>query len=451
MSQYDFDLFVIGAGSAGVRAARMAAGQGKKVAVAENLYLGGTCVNVGCVPKKLFVYASEYPHIAKDAKGYGLDFSLNAFDWPTLRDNKTAEIERLNKIYQSLLDNSGAKTIWGKGKVTGAHTVAVGEDEYSAEKILLATGGWPIIPDIPGKEYFITTNEVFYLDTFPKEVLVVGSGYIAVEFAGIFNGLGAKTTIASRSGKLLRGFDEDTRVFAEQEILKKGPKLVPEQPKSIEQLSNGRLRVSFEQYDSLEVDTVLCATGRKPNVENLGLEQNGIELTQNGTVKVDKYYATSVPSIFAMGDLIDGPQLTPVALAEAMAFLRQQYGNSKAALNYDNIPTAVFSQPNLATVGLSEEAAIKKGHDIVIFQSDFKAMKHTLTDSQERTFMKLVVDKNSDQVLGAHMVGDHAGEMMQGIAVALKAGATKANFDETIGIHPTSAEEFVTMRSPVKK
>lgn len=447
MSEYQYDLFVIGAGSAGVRASRMATGLGKKVAVAESRYLGGTCVNVGCVPKKLFVYASEFPHITHDAKGYGLDFSLNNFDWPTLRDNKTKEIERLNGIYQRLLDNADVTTIIGHAKLIDEHTVSVNGECYTAEKILLATGGWPSLPDIPGKEHFVNSNDFFYLDVFPKHAVVVGSGYISVEFAGILNGLGCETHIASRSGKLLRGFDESTRRFAEQEILKKGISLLPHQPTSI--TKNGeKYTVQFADDSSIETNIVICATGRTPNLKDLGTEELGIELDNKGFIQVDDTYQTNVTSIFALGDLIDTPQLTPVALAEGMMFLKQQYQDYTGKLDYDNIATAVFSQPNLATVGLTQELAAEKGHDVRVFESEFKALKLTMTDSSERTYMKLVVDKATDKVLGAHMVGEHAAEIIQGIAIAIKAGATKAIFDETMGIHPSSAEEFVTMRTP---
>jgi glutathione reductase (NADPH) len=447
MNEFEFDLFVIGAGSAGVRAGRMAAAMGKKVAVAESRYLGGTCVNVGCVPKKLFVYASEYPHLVKEAKGFGLDFSLDRFDWPTLRDNKTKEIERLNGIYQSLLDNSGVETVHGHASMIDEHTVAVNGRHYTAQKVLLATGGWPTLPNIPGKEHFINSNDFFYLDKFPKHAVVVGSGYIAVEFAGILNGLGCETHIASRSGKLLRGFDGSTREFAEKEILKKGINLIPQQPSAITPTSDG-YQVDFADSESIQTNLVICATGRSPNLENLGINELGIKLDEKGYISVNEQYQTNVDSVFAMGDLIDTPQLTPVALAEGMMFLKQQYEGDTSTLNYDNIATAVFSQPNLATVGLTQEKAVEQGFDVLVFESEFKTLKLTMTDSTERTYMKLVVDKTSDKVLGAHMVGEHAAEIIQGVAIAIKAGATKTVFDETMGIHPSSAEEFVTMRTP---
>lgn len=443
----DFDLFVIGAGSAGVRAARMAAGLGKKVAVAESRYLGGTCVNVGCVPKKLFVYASEFAHMQHETAGFGLDTQINKFDWPTLRDNKTKEIERLNGIYQNLLNNSGVTTVWGHAKLTGKNSVEVDGKTFTAEKILLATGGWPVAPDIPGKEHCVNSNDFFYMDTFPKKALVIGSGYIATEFAGILNGLGAQTYIASRSGRLLRGFDESTRVHAQQEILKSGINLIKEQPTKIEKVTNG-FKVFFAETEAVTVDIVITAAGRTPNLQNLGIEDLAITLNKGNTIKVNDKFETNVEGIYAMGDLIDTPQLTPVALAEAMTFLRQQYQGDDTPLDYDNIPTAVFSQPNLATVGLSEEQAIKNGFDIDVYESEFKALKHTLSGVNHRSYMKLIVNKQDDKVVGLHMVGEHAGEIVQGFAVAIKAGATKAVFDSTVGVHPSSAEEFVTMRTP---
>lgn len=446
MSEYQYDLFVIGAGSAGVRASRMAAGLGKKVAVAESRYLGGTCVNVGCVPKKLFVYASEFPQLAHEAEGYGLEINTENFNWPTLRDNKTKEIERLNGIYQRLLDNAGVETIIGHAKMVDAHTVSVNDQHFTAEKILLATGGWPSVPEIPGKEHFVNSNDFFYMDAFPSHAVVVGSGYISVEFAGILNGLGCDTYIASRSGQLLRGFDESTREFAQSEILKKGISLIAHQPTSITK-ENGKFTVRFADDSSIETDIVICATGRTPNLENLGIDDLGVKLDPKGFIQVTETYQTNVSSIYALGDLIDTPQLTPVALAEGMMFLKQQYQAYNGTLDYDNIATAVFSQPNLATVGLTQELAVEKGHDVVIFESEFRALKLTMTQSTERTYMKLVVDKTTDKVLGAHMVGEHAAEIIQGIAIAIKAGATKAVFDETMGIHPSSAEEFVTMRT----
>jgi glutathione reductase (NADPH) len=446
MSGFDFDLIVIGAGSAGVRASRMAATMGKKVAVVESRYLGGTCVNVGCVPKKLFVYASEFTQYAHEAASYGLNYELKEFNWAMLRDNKTKEIERLNSIYKGLLDNSGVTTLWGHGKLTGKNSVAVEGKHYTAEKILLATGGWPASLGIEGEEFAINSNDFFYMETFPKSVVVVGSGYIAVEFSGILNNLGCEVKIASRSGKLLRGFDGSTREIAEREILKKGIELIPEPPLSIKQKGDTYL-VSFKSGRIEEADLVINTAGRTPNIENLGINDLNIELNKNNTIKVTDKFETSSPGIYAMGDLINTPQLTPVALAEAMTFLRQQYQGSDEVLTYSDIPTAVFSQPSLATVGLTEEQAVEQGINITVFESEFKALRLTLTDSTERTYMKLIVNSESDKVIGAHMVGEHGAEILQGIAIAIKAGATKAIFDSTIGIHPSSAEEFVTMRT----
>ena len=447
MSEFDFDLIVIGAGSAGVRASRMAATMGKKVAVVESRYLGGTCVNVGCVPKKMFVYASEFTQYAHEAASYGLNYELKEFNWPTLRDNKTKEIERLNGIYKGLLDNSGVTTLWGHGKLNGENTVTVDDKNYTSEKILLATGGWPASLGIEGEELAINSNDFFYMETFPKSVVIVGSGYIAVEFSGILNNLGCDVKIASRSGKLLRGFDGSTREIAEREILKKGIELIPEQPLSIKQKGD-KFLVSFKSGRIEEADLVINTAGRNPNIENLGINELNIALNKNNTIKVNDKFETSSPGIYAMGDLIDTPQLTPVALAEAMTFLRQQYQGSDEVLTYSDIPTAVFSQPSLATVGLTEEQAKEQGVGITVFESEFKALRLTLTDSTERTYMKLIVNSENDKVIGAHMVGEHAAEIMQGIAIAIKAGASKTVFDSTIGIHPSSAEEFVTMRTP---
>jgi glutathione reductase (NADPH) len=447
MSEFDFDLIVIGAGSAGVRASRMAATMGKKVAVVESRYLGGTCVNVGCVPKKMFVYASEFTQYAHEAASYGLNYELKEFNWPTLRDNKTKEIERLNGIYKGLLDNSGVTTLWGHGKLNGENTVTVDDKNYTSEKILLATGGWPASLGIEGEELAINSNDFFYMEIFPKSVVIVGSGYIAVEFSGILNNLGCDVKIASRSGKLLRGFDGSTREIAEREILKKGIELIPEQPLSIKQKGD-KFLVSFKSGRIEEADLVINTAGRNPNIENLGINELNIALNKNNTIKVNDKFETSSPGIYAMGDLIDTPQLTPVALAEAMTFLRQQYQGSDEVLTYSDIPTAVFSQPSLATVGLTEEQAKEQGVGITVFESEFKALRLTLTDSTERTYMKLIVNSENDKVIGAHMVGEHAAEIMQGIAIAIKAGASKTVFDSTIGIHPSSAEEFVTMRTP---
>ena len=452
MSAYDFDLFVIGAGSGGVRAARMAAAMGVKVGITEDKYLGGTCVNVGCVPKKLFVYASHYGEDFHDAKGFGWNVEGTSFDWPTLRDNKNAEIQRLNGIYRNLLVNSGCTLIEGHGSLVDEHTVKVGDSTYTAERILVAVGGWPFVPDIPGKEHIISSNEVFYLDEFPKRAVVVGGGYIAVEFAGIFAGLGAQTSLIYRGDMFLRGFDNDVREFTAAEVAKKGVDLkFSVNVEAVEKQADGSLRVSLTDGSTIDADCVMYATGRVPRVEGLGLENLGIEQQANGAIIVNDTFQTNVPSVYAVGDVIDRVQLTPVALAEGMALVKHLYQGQDINVDYNLIPTAVFCQPNIGTVGLTEEQARAQNHDIDIYRSEFRAMKHTISGSEERTLMKMIVDKATDKVLGVHMVGPDAGEIIQGIGIALKAGATKAVFDSTIGIHPTAAEEFVTMREPVKQ
>ena len=452
MSTYDYDLFVIGAGSGGVRAARMAASMGVRVAITEDKYLGGTCVNVGCVPKKLFVYASQFQEAFNDASGFGWSVGDTAFNWPTLRDRKNEEILRLNGIYRNLLVNSGCHLIEGRGSLIDDHTVEVDGQQYTAERILVATGGWPFIPDIPGKEHIISSNEVFYLEDFPKRAVVVGGGYIAVEFAGIFAGLGVDTHLIYRGDLFLRGFDRDLREFVAQEVEKKGVNLhFNNNIEAIEKQADGSLLLTLSDGSQQVTDCVLYATGRVPNVAGLGLEKLGIAQQKNGAIIVNDTFQTNVPSIYAIGDVIDRVQLTPVALAEGMALVRHLYQQGNAQVDYDLIPTAVFCQPNIGTVGLSEEQAREQGIDIDIYRSEFRAMKHTMSGNTERTLMKMIVDKVTDKVLGVHMVGPDAGEIIQGMGVALKAGATKAVFDATIGIHPTAAEEFVTMREPVKQ
>lgn len=444
-----YDLVVIGAGSGGVRAARMAAATGAKVAVIEERYLGGTCVNVGCVPKKLFVYASEYVEQLHGAKGFGVHASLDQFKWEELRDNKTNEISRLNGIYNNMLEGSGVEIIRGKGTIQNADTVVVGDQELKAKRILIATGGWPFKPAIPGIEHSIDSNEVFYLESFPKEVVVVGGGYIAVEFAGIFNGLGAKVDLLYRGAKILKEFDAEIAEYAAIEIAKKGVAVRTETDiESIELLESGRKLCKLKDGSSIETDLVFYATGRKPNIYGLGLEELGVELNRNGTISADEQFETNVKGVFALGDVIGTPALTPVALEQGIVFVDQQFGANTRTINYDLIPTAVFCQPNIGTVGLTEEQAVAQfPNDIDVYTSEFRALKHTISGSDERTLMKLIVRKSDDKVLGAHMVGEHAGETVQGIAIAIQAGATKAHFDQTIGIHPTGAEEFVTMRS----
>ena len=445
---YDFDLFVIGAGSGGVRAARFAAGFGARVAVAESRYLGGTCVNVGCVPKKLLVYGAHFEEELRQAKGYGWTSGEPAFDWSTLIANKNREIERLNGIYRKLLVDSGVKLLEGHARLVGGQHVEVDGQRYSARHILIATGGWPQVPDIPGAEHAITSNEAFHLEQLPQRVLVVGGGYIAVEFASIFHGLGAKTSLLYRRDLFLRGFDESLRVHLRDEMEKKGMDLqFNSDIRRIDKQADGTLKATLADGRVLETDCVFYATGRRPMLDNLGLENTRIELDERGFIRVDNLYRTTDPFVLAIGDVIGRVQLTPVALAEGMAVARRLFRPEEyRPLSYELIPTAVFCLPNIGTVGLSEQQAREK-HRVKVFESRFRPMKLSLTDSQERTLMKLVVDADSERVLGCHMIGPEAGEIIQGLAVAMKAGATKRDFDDTLGIHPTAAEEFVTMRT----
>ena len=453
MANYDYDLFVIGAGSGGVRAARTAAATGVKVAVAEDRYLGGTCVNVGCVPKKLYSYAAHFHDAFEDSSGFGWTIpQAPSFDWATLRDNKIEEIKRLNGIYNRLLEGAGVTLINGRAKVVDAHAVEVNGELITAEKILVAVGGWPWTPQFEGSEYTVNSNQVFDLDDFPKRFLVLGGGYIAVEFASIFNGLGADTHLVYRGALFLRGFDHEVREFTRDEMAKKGVNLHFEA--NIERIrkAEGGLEVTLTNGEQLEVDAVLAATGRRPHLEGLGLDSLGVELNTDGTLKVNERYESSVPSILALGDVTGGPELTPVALAEAMHLVQHHYGDkTPGPLDYQNIATAVFCHPNIGTVGLSEEEARERFGAVRIYSADFRPMKHTLSGSDERCLMKLVVDDASDRVVGAHMVGDEAGETIQGIAIAVRAQLTKTDFDATVGIHPTAAEEFVTMRSLTRR
>ncbi len=451
MSEYQYDLFVIGAGSGGVRAARMSADLGAKVAIAENRYLGGTCVNLGCVPKKLFMYASHFAEDFENAKGFGWNVGAPEFNWKTLLSNKNLEINRLNSVYQRILDNAGVETKLGHGKIIDEHTVQVGNDTFTSERILIATGGWPSIPDIPGKEHIISSNEAFYLESLPEKVIVVGGGYIAVEFAGIFHGLGVDTTLLYRGDLFLRGFDYDLRETLADEMTKKNINMQFNANISTIEKEGEQLIATLEDGSKLEAGKIMYATGRIPMTENLGLENVNITLDKKGAIVVNEEYQTNVPSIYAIGDVTDRVQLTPVALAEGIVLARRLYTGQDGDVDYSDIPTCVFSQPNLGTVGLTEEEARAKYGEIDIYKSTFKPMKLSLTDSDEKTLMKLIVDKASDKVVGVHMLGPDAGEIIQGIGIAMKAGATKKVFDSTIGIHPTAAEEFVTMQNPVKQ
>lgn len=458
-SQFDYDLFVIGAGSGGVRASRIAAQLGAKVAVAEDLYLGGTCVNVGCVPKKLFVYGSHFSEDFEASRGFGWSFDNLSFNWQTLRDNKTREIERLNGVYDRLLGNAGAEIIRGRASLTGANSVEVNGTTYTAKHILIATGSWPRQPGYPGAEHTIDSNAFFYLENLPKKVIVEGGGYIAVEFAGILNSLGCETELVYRGPLFLRHFDDDIRSFIADQMQLKGVRLsFNTEIKAVEKNADGTLDVVLEARTDdtcaetrKTVDAVITAIGRSPKTENIGLETVGIEQKVNGAIVVDDNFQTSVPGIYAVGDVIDRMQLTPVALAEGMALARHLFAGKPINMDYNHIPTAVFCQPNIGTVGYTEAHARELGYNLEIYQSRFKPMKHTLSGLEEQTLMKLLVDKDTRRVLGVHMVGPDAGEIIQGIAIAIKAGATKDDFDATIGIHPTAAEEFVTMREPVNK
>jgi glutathione reductase (NADPH) len=439
----DFDLFTIGGGSGGVRASRVAASYGARVAVAESGRFGGTCVNVGCIPKKLFAYAAHYREDFAVARGFGWNLGEPRFDWRTLVANKDREIARLNGVYESVLAKAGANILRARATVIDAHTVEAGGERYTARHILVATGSWPRLPDIPGRELAITSNEAFFLDRLPRRALVVGGGYIALEFASIFNGLGVQTTLAYRGPRLLRGFDADLGGHLAGEMRKKGVVIRLQCiPAKLEQ----GIKVTYADGAAQEVDLVMFATGRKPNTAGLGLEGAGVRLAGDGAVAVDRYSRSSVDSIHAIGDVTNRLNLTPVATAEGMALAKTLFRNEPTPVDHVNVPTAVFSDPNVAAVGLSEEAARRQYGEIDIYKTAFRALKLTLGGHEERTFMKLVVDAASQRVLGAHMIGPDAGEIIQGVAIAVKLGATKAQFDATIGIHPTAAEEFVTMR-----
>ncbi len=451
MSDYDFDLFVIGAGSGGVRAARVASGYGAKVAIAEESRVGGTCVIRGCVPKKLLVYGAHFAEDFEDAFAYGWTLPGEpTFSWKTLIANKDAEIDRLNGIYHKLLAGSNVELFEHRATFKDAHTVIVGDREVTAERILIAVGGHATKPDIPGAEHAITSNEAFYLEDLPKRVVVVGGGYIAVEFAGIFAGLGSQVTQLYRSEQILRGFDNDIRNHLAEEIVKKGIDLrVNTNVTAIEKISDGSLSLTLTDGSTMEVDQVMFATGRAPNTVGLGLENAGVEIDDRGAVKINQGLQTSAENIYAVGDVTDRVQLTPVAIKEGMSFADSIYGGKPWHMTYQAIPTAVFSQPPVGTVGLSEEEARAKGGEVVIYKSTFKPMRHTLSGRDEKTLMKLIVDKTTDVVLGAHMVGPDAAEIIQGIGIAVRMGATKAQFDQTVAVHPSAAEEFVTMRFPV--
>jgi len=443
----DVDFFVIGGGSGGVRAARFAAGYGARVAIAESGRLGGTCVNVGCIPKKLFSYAAHFRDDFHDAVDFGWTLGEAHFDWPTLVANKDREITRLNGVYERLLVNAGVEILRGHAHLVDAHTVEVDGTRTSAKTILVATGSWPQIPEIPGADLAITSNEVFALERLPRRAVVIGGGYIALEFASIFQGLGVETTLAYRGPRLLRHFDAALGERIAAELAKKGIRVrLNAAPVSIARAGDGALDAALGDGTRVAADLVLFATGRVPNTRALRLETAGVACDAQGGIVVDRMLKSSVDSIYAIGDVANQHNLTPVATAEGMAVARTLFNNEPTAMDYENIATAVFTNPNLATVGLSEAAARERFGTVDVYQTSFRALKHTLGEHDEQLFMKLVVDPASTRVVGAHMIGPDAGEIIQGIAIAVKLGATKAQFDATVGIHPTAAEEFVTMR-----
>jgi glutathione reductase (NADPH) len=446
MATYDYDLFVLGAGSGGVRASRVSAGLGARVAVAEERRLGGTCVNVGCIPKKLLVYASHYPEAFEDATGYGWRVGESSFDWPRLIAAKDREIQRLNDVYAKLLADAGVEVIEGRARISDPHGVIVGERRYSARHILVATGSWPRIPEVPGAELAISSNEAFHLEELPPRTLIVGGGYIAVEFAGILHGLGSKVTQLYRGPLFLRGFDGDVRRFLADEMRKKEIDLRFEVNVDALERSAGGIRSRLTDGSTLESDAVLFATGRAPLTADLGLEEAGTKLDTNGAVVVDALSCSSVPSIHAIGDVTDRINLTPVALHEGVCLAQTLFGGRPTPVDHENVPSAVFSQPPIGQVGLTEEDARERYGEIDVYRSEFRPLLHTLSGRSERCLMKLVVDRGSERVLGVHVVGDSAAEIVQGFAVAVKMGATKAQLDATIGIHPTAAEELVTLR-----
>lgn len=448
MAEFDYDLFVIGAGSGGVRASRIAAGHGARVAVAEEYRVGGTCVIRGCVPKKLLVYASQFAEELHDTARLGWTIGEKSFDWAALRDFVASDVDRLERAYTSTLGNNKVEHFAERATVAGPNTVRLASGrEISAKYILIAVGAWPVMPDFPGNEHAITSNEVFHLEQFPRRVVIQGAGYIALEFAGIFNALGAQVTVVNRSDKILRGYEEALTERLLPIMRARGIEFRFESPiESIIKQADGSLSVNTKGFLPLEADAVLVATGRKPKTDGLGLEHAGIALGAAGEVPVDAYNATACPSIYAVGDVTNRVQLTPVAIREGHAFADTVFGGAPRTIAYDHIPSAVFSQPPLAGVGLTERQAREAGHGVKIYTSDFRPMKNMFAARAERGFYKLVVDEASDKVLGVHMIGPDAPEILQAVAIAVKAGLTKADFDATVALHPSMAEELVLMR-----
>ncbi len=446
MTRFDYDLFVIGAGSGGIRASRISHHLGAKVAIAENYRIGGTCVIRGCIPKKLLSYAAHYAEDLEDMRGYGWSIEGASFSWPALIANKNREIARLSAVYTDGFARVGVTMIEGTAKLLDAHTVAIGERRVTAQNILVATGGGPSKPSIPGIEHAITSNEAFELPALPKRILIVGGGYIAAEFAGIFNGLGAEVTVSYRGEQILRRFDDDVRRHLHEEMSKKGVRIVLNSTVSgIARRADGTLEASASG-GKIECDTVMYATGRKPNTARLGLTELGVKLDEEGGVVVDRFCRSSVANIFAVGDVTNRMALTPVAVREGAAVAMTLFGGAETPVDLDDVPSAVFSQPPVGTVGLSESKAVEKLGKVDIYKATFRPLRHTLSGRDERTLVKLVVDAATQRVVGAHIVGADAPEIISGIAIAVKAGLTKAQFDATVGIHPTAAEEFVTLR-----
>lgn len=452
MSKFDFDLFVIGAGSGGVRAARIAAGHGARVGICESSRVGGTCVIRGCVPKKLLSYAAHFHEEFEDAAGYGWEVGESRFNWSRLIANKDREIDRLNNVYLGLLENSGVKLFSHHGKMISPHEVQVGDETISADKILIATGGRPWVPEIPGAELGITSDEAFHLEALPKSVVVVGGGFIACEFAGIFNGLGSKVVQIYRGEQILRGFDHDVQDTLAAEMQKKGIEIrLKMNVTELIRDADGLITLKLDDGSELQADTVMFATGRVPNVRGLGLRDADVHVSPGGMIPVNEFSQTNLPNVFAVGDVTNRVNLTPVALMEGHAFADTEFGGNPRPVNHQFVPSAVFSHPPVATVGFSEkEAAVHYG-ELDVYKSVFTPMKHTLSGRQEKTMMKLLVQASTDKVVGLHVVGMDAPEIVQGFAVAIKSGLTKQQFDLTIGIHPTAAEELVTMRVPVKR
>lgn len=451
MKEDAYDLVVIGAGSAGVRCARMAGNFGARVAVVEGKAFGGTCVNVGCVPKKLYMIASHLPAAVRDGQGFGWTYSEGSLDWSMLRDNVLSETRRLSGIYERLLTNAGNEVIKGFARFEDAHRIRVGDRILRGERILIATGGRPWIPPIPRHELGITSDEIFRLPNLPGRMVIVGGGYIGVEFACIFQAFGCEVELVIRGERILKGFDHSVREHLTTEMQRQGIRIhAHAQLESVRQEPSGARVATLTNGQEIHCDTVLFATGRRPNTEGLSLENAGIETDTLGAIPVDQNYATAAKSVFAVGDVTNRLNLTPMALAEGMYLARSWFGpDHHAPPSYENVPTAVFSRPNVGTVGMTESVARRHYGDIIIFRSEFRALANTVSGSQERTLMKLIVRRSDDRVVGAHMVGPEAGELIQGVAIAIQAGATKAHFDATIGVHPTLAEEFVTMRTPV--